>query len=374
MITEIIIKSQDRNRLAQMQLRRLHWTRGILLAVLGYEAAGCLVGGSMLIAAPDGRLMDMPVDIMHGVFQDFLMPGIILFALGALNSFAFLSVLRRNSFDWFMAAMALGGLAVWFVVEIIILKELHWLHYMWGFPVFLGLVMLVPLILFRFPTIVKALLLCGVLSSIWYVAINAFVPTMYEGYSAVSFTVSELSAIDAPTRILWVLLAMLYPLLFAAFGWGILQSAGDNRLIRILGTLIILYSLMNFYWPPMHQRAVIAAGGGTLTDNLHIAWAMATVLLMMLMMAFGSAAFGNRFKIFTIATWLIFIVFGLLTGMESPGISQNLSTPHIGIWERINIGAFMIWVAVLASVVWSRENELTHLRRVSTNTISWENL
>jgi hypothetical protein len=261
-----------------------------------------------------------------------------------------------------MAALALGGLATWFVVEIIILRELHWLHYMWGFPVFLGLVMLVPLIVLKFPTIVMGLLICGILSSSWYIAINAFVPTMYEGYSTVSYTVSELSAIGAPTRILWVLLVMLYPVLFAAFGWGVLQSAGDNRLIRILGTLIILYSVMNFYWPPMHQRTVIAAGGGTLTDNMHIAWAIASVLLMMIMMAFGSAALGNRFKMFTIATWLIFIVFGLLTGMESPGISQNLSTPHIGIWERIIIGAFMVWVAVLSGVLWRRENEQAHLR------------
>jgi hypothetical protein len=369
MITQTITTRQNIHRNAGKEHPRPDWTRIILLVVLGYEAAGCLVGGSMLMATPDGSLMDMPIDIMHGVFNDFLVPGIILFALGVLNTFAFVSVLRKNSLDWMMAALALGGLATWFVVEIIILNELHWLHYMWGFPVFLGLVMLVPLLQLRFSNIVKALLICGVLSSIWYIAINVFVPTMYEGYSTVSFTVSELSAIEAPTRILWVLLAMLYPLLFAAFGWGILQSAGDNRLIRILGTLIILYSVLNFYWPPMHQRAVIAAGGGTLTDNLHIAWAIATVLLMMIIMAFGSAAFGNRFKLFTIATWLIFLVFGLLTGMESPGISQNLSTPHIGLWERINIGAFMLWVAVLASVLLSKQNEVAHSQVISSNSM-----
>src|SRR5829696_8328685 len=103
MISEAFIKSKEKNRIAQKQHRRLPWTRMILLAILGYEAAGCLAGGSFLIAAPDGRLMDMPVDIMHGVFRDFLIPGIILFALGLLNTFAFLSVLRRNRFDWIMA-------------------------------------------------------------------------------------------------------------------------------------------------------------------------------------------------------------------------------------------------------------------------------
>ena len=70
MITEIIINKKAKQRLAEQQPLQLRWTRSILLAVLGYEAAGCLLGGSLLVAAPDGRLMEMPVDIMHGVFQD----------------------------------------------------------------------------------------------------------------------------------------------------------------------------------------------------------------------------------------------------------------------------------------------------------------
>lgn len=85
------------------------WQRVTLLTVLGYEAAGSLFGGSLLVAAPDGRLMKMPVDIMHGAFPDFLIRGIILFALGGLNAAAFIAVLRRTRLDWFMAYLALGG-------------------------------------------------------------------------------------------------------------------------------------------------------------------------------------------------------------------------------------------------------------------------
>ena len=358
MITEIIINKKAKQRLAEQQPLQLRWTRIILLAVLGYEAAGCLLGGSLLVAAPDGRLMDMPVDIMHGFFQDFLIPGIILFALGILNAIAFVFVLQRKRNDWFAAKLALGGLAIWFVVEIIILRELHWLHLMWGFPVFLGLVALIPLVISRYPSMVKGLFICGILSSIWYAAINLFVPMMYDGYNMASLTVSELSAIAAPTRILWVLLAILYSIMFAAFGWGIRQTAGKDRLLQLLGTVVIVYSLFNFYWPPMHQREVIAAGGGTVTDTLHLAWASITLLLMMLMMGLGAAALGKPFRLFTIAIWVVFLIFGTLTWTESPGISNNSATPHIGEWERINIGAFMLWVIVLAMVL-MRKNMLT---------------
>jgi hypothetical protein len=122
------------------------WQRITLLFVLGYEAAGAVAGGLMLVIYPDGRLMQMPVSIMHGTFPDFFLPGIILFALGVLNAFAFVAVLRRRRNDWIMAGLANGGMFVWFVVEIIVLRDLHWLHAMWGLPVLLGGMCTFPLI------------------------------------------------------------------------------------------------------------------------------------------------------------------------------------------------------------------------------------
>lgn len=344
----------------QKKTIQLKWQRIILLVVLAYEAVGCLIGGIFLVVAPDGRWMDMPVEIMHGVFTNFLIPGMILFGLGVLNTATFVTVLRRLPSDWLMSCLALSGLLIWFVIEIIILQELHWLHLMWGFPVLIGLAMAIPLIISRkeTKTMIKALLICGILSSLWYIAINIFVPLKYSGYSSISFTVSELSAIDAPTRILWVLLGLPYPLLFMLFGWGVLKTSRENRSLRISAVLIIVYSIFNYYWPPMHQREVIAMGNGTLTDTLHIVWAMITLLLMMLIMGFGAVALGKRFRLYTIATWVIFVGFGLLTWLESPGIEKNLPTPQIGVWERINISAFLLWIIMLAIILLKKEKRI----------------
>ena len=347
------IKKEINRKTADRQLLQ----RIILLIVLGYEAAGCLLGGSLLITAPDGRFMNMPVDIMHTVFDDFLIPGLILLGLGILNTVAFFFVIRRTPSDWFWAGLALGGLFIWFVVEIIILQELHWLHLMWGLPVMLGWVMAIPLIYSRHHTVASRidLLICGILSSLWYLAINIVVPMHYAGYNVITQTVSELSAINAPTRIFWVLLVIWYPILFASFGWGVLASAGKSRALYITGSLIILYAILNFYWPPMHLREMIAADRATLTDSLHIAWAMMTLLFMMLIMGFGAAALGKKFRIFTTSTFLVFLVFGILIGKEAPNIQASLPTPYIGIWERINIAAFMLWVAVFAIALLRRK-------------------
>ena len=158
------------------------WQRVLLLIVLAYEGAGALLGGGLLIVGRDGKYMDMPVTIMHGSFQDFYIPGLILFVMGILNAVAFFAVLRRTSIDWIMAIAATGGMLIWFWVEIAILQELHWLHAMWGFPVVLGLIAAWPLIPLAFQK--KVLLYCGILSSIHYVAINIIVPLQWKGYNS----------------------------------------------------------------------------------------------------------------------------------------------------------------------------------------------
>ena len=197
----------------------------------------------------------------------------------------------------------------------------------------------------------KLFLVCGMLSSILYVAMNIFVPMQWEGYSTVSQTISELSAIDAPTRSLWVPLGIVYALLTAAFGWGVWISTIKNRPLRIAGALLFINGVISLFWPPMHQREVLAAGGGTMTDTMHIVFSFVTVLLFMLTIGFGAAAFGKVFRLYSIATLVILVVFGILTGMQAPEMEANRPTPLMGVWERINIGVYMLWVIVLAIIL-----------------------
>lgn len=197
-------------------------------------------------------------------------------------------------------------------------------------------------------TVRRSLLVCGILASLLHVVMNIVVPMQWEGYNLASRVVSELSAIDAPTRRLWVGLALVYSALSFAFGCGVWVAASGNRALRVVGALTAVTAVIGLAWPPMHQREVLAAGGGTLTDVLHIVWTAAWGLLAMLAIGFGAAALGRRFRVYSIVSLVLLVGFGVLTSTEASGLQANLPTPWIGVWERINMAVYMLWVVVLA--------------------------
>ena len=86
----------------------------------------------------------------------------------------------------------------------------------------------------------RILLTCGIVSFLYYAAMNIFIPMWYEGYNSASQTISELSAIGAPTKQLWVPLIFVY-MLFADFGLGVLKSANRNRHLSTLAIITIAY-------------------------------------------------------------------------------------------------------------------------------------
>lgn len=201
----------------------------------------------------------------------------------------------------------------------------------------------------------RPLLICGILSSLLYVAMNIVVAALYPGYNSASQTVSELSAIGTPTRPIWLPLGIVYTLLLSAFGWGLRIVAQENRPLRVVGWLFFIYGISGVFWPPMHQREVLAAEGGSLTDTMHIVFSIVSAVFAILAIGFGAGAFGKRFRMYSIGSIVILLAFGVLTGLDAPRMQANLPTPLIGVWERINIGVYLLWVIVLAVVVLKKE-------------------
>jgi uncharacterized membrane protein len=65
-------------------------------------------------------------------------------------------------------------------------------------------------------------------------------------------------------------------------------------------------------------------------------------------MGFGSTLLGKRFQYYSYATIAILLVLGALAGLQGGQMEANQPTPWMGVEERINIYATMLWVALLA--------------------------
>jgi hypothetical protein len=193
----------------------------------------------------------------------------------------------------------------------------------------------------------KLLLVCGIVASLLYVATTIMAAMVWEGYSSASQTVSELFAIGAPSRPLVIPLFLTYSVLMIAFGFGVWGSAGQKRALRVVGGLLIgreVLGIVGTLFAPIHLRGV----EGTLTDTMHAIITGVGVLFYLLIIGFGATAFGKRFRLFSIGTLLVLVVFGTLSGLDGPRLAANLPTPWMGVWERINIYVTMLWIMVLA--------------------------
>src|SRR5215208_2053547 len=198
----------------------------------------------------------------------------------------------------------------------------------------------------------KILLGCGIVSSVLYIVTDVLETLRYEGYSYVDQEFSELTAQGAPTRDFMVALnGIPYTLLVAAFAVGIWTSAAPKRAARITGAMLLGYAAFGMAGGvllPMRPREALAAGEGALRNVMHIPATAVMSLFIVLAMGFGATLLGKQFRYYSYATIATLLVFGALASLQAGQLAANEPTPWMGIEERINIYATMLWVAVLA--------------------------
>ena len=192
------------------------------------------------------------------------------------------------------------------------------------------------------------LLSCGILSSLLYILTDLVSVCAWSDYHYASQTVSELFAVDSPIRTFVVICFILYAFLIYAFGTGIWLTSDGKRSLKVAAILIIgkeILGLTGTLFFPIHLRGV----EGNYSDIMHgIVTAVGVFLFMFPAMIAGAVAFKGIFRIYSIVTMTLFIVFGILAGTMQPQYAANLPTPMMGIWERINIYGYMLWIVILS--------------------------
>jgi hypothetical protein len=193
-------------------------------------------------------------------------------------------------------------------------------------------------------TVRKALLAAGALSSLLYVVTTDVVlASLWDNYSRTGDMVSKLFAVGAPGRPVVVVFIGVYTVLFTAFGVGVRASAHGSRALRVTAALLIAYGLWNIMagFFPLDLNNDASVPGHIVATNVQL-------LLMVTAMGYAAAAFHGWLRWYSIASLFTSVVLGAVAFM----FAAQAPHPVLGIGERISIGAFLLWVAVLAGALW----------------------
>lgn len=200
------------------------------------------------------------------------------------------------------------------------------------------------------------LLACGILAPVLWVGADILASLLYEGYSYVDQTVSELSAIGSPTRSLLSTTGPIYLALQLLFAIGVVRAAGENRALRRTGWTLVAFGIVGIVaaFFPMNTRG----SGMAFTDLMHLLLSgLATMVLIMVAIGFGASAFGKGWRLYSWITIALFIAAGVWTAIDAPSVGAGLATPFLGLRERYMPYSYMVWLFLLAIMLLRARNQ-----------------
>lgn len=214
----------------------------------------------------------------------------------------------------------------------------------------------------------NVLLGCGIAASALYVATDIIGAIRYPGYRYAEQQFSELTAAGSPVRPLMLAVNIIpYTLLMAAFAAGVWAAAGPRRTGRITAALLAAYTATGtatVLFFPMDTREVLAAGLAGSQNALHAPGTLVMDLFLVAGMGVGATLLGRWFRWYSYGTILLLLAAGGLVSTQISRMEANLPTPWMGLEERVNIYATMVWVTALAVGLW-RAREVATPRRPS---------
>ena len=117
----------------------------VLFILILFIAAVSTLPGILMLIDPTGGILRLPLSLLSGTqFKNFLVPGIFLSMVGAVNLVALFYNIQEHpkSYNWAIA----GGflVSIWIIIQMILIAVLYWLQF-----IYLGVGLLIILIGFQ---------------------------------------------------------------------------------------------------------------------------------------------------------------------------------------------------------------------------------
>jgi hypothetical protein len=188
----------------------------------------------------------------------------------------------------------------------------------------------------------QALLYCGVFAPLLYVGVDRLAGHLARGYDFVSRSMSDLSAVDAPTRLLVVSVNVLSVALMIAFGIGVWRMAGHSALPRITASLVMGQALLGLV---MVLFFATRAGERPAASSAGVIVGAVAIVMLVLAIGFGAAAFSGWFRFLSIGILAAYVILAAVRFAFPPA---DATVSLVGVQERTMLYAFLGWVLALA--------------------------
>ncbi len=119
-----------------------------VIVLLAFNGISAIFGGGALMIDTTGQSIGMPLSLLrYSPFEDFLIPGILLFLFNGLSSVLVAIAVGKKAKGYPLLVMGQGVASVtWIVTQVIMIRGIGMLHYLYGS---IGLVVLLAGIYFH---------------------------------------------------------------------------------------------------------------------------------------------------------------------------------------------------------------------------------
>jgi Protein of unknown function (DUF998) len=187
-------------------------------------------------------------------------------------------------------------------------------------------------------TLQNLFLLFGIVAPLIYISTDLIAGILLKGYNFVMQSASELPSIESPVSSFVLPLHFAYYLLMIAFGLGVWQLGAGSRMLDVLAAFMIGNAVVSLVSDAFF-RANYSTDVTASSNVVSVILGATGVIFFLVAIIFGAVVFTNWFRFYSIGTLLVFLLLGILGLMSSP---------HIGIQERVMIYGYASWVIFLS--------------------------
>ncbi len=188
----------------------------------------------------------------------------------------------------------------------------------------------------------------GIITLISYTIAVVFSPLAYPGYNWLSQAVSDLSAENAPSRILWGQLSAFYGVCSVVCVTCVSVYISENKTNTLLFRIgIYLFTIMNWISKVGYDMFPLSDSGkeiGTFQEIMHMAVTAAVVLLSIVSLLLIIIAGFRKTGIRSLGVWACIALAMMFIGAIGQGIVPK---EYFGIVERFSVFAAVGFNAVL---------------------------